>query len=190
MCSVSRPCRTVSDAEVPATHNASQTTEAILSLGSNQGDRLTWLKQACTALDALQDVRLLERSPMYETEPVNVPPCFTHDFYLNQIVIVETTLTPLAFSKAAHLIEQHLGRTRDVIPNLPRTLDIDIITFGTLRTHTPELTLPHPRARERRFVLQPLADLRPDLVLPGETRSVADLLRTLPGVPRVTRLTP
>ncbi len=127
---------------------------------------------------------------MYETEPVDVPPAFAGFFYLNEVVIVETTLAVKAFSDAVHAIEARLGRQRGAIPNLPRTIDIDIITFGALRVETPTLTLPHPRARERRFVLQPLADLRPGLVLPGERRSVADLLRALPEAPRVTRLEP
>ena len=127
---------------------------------------------------------------MYETEPVDVPHAFAGLFYLNAVVIVETTLAVKTFSDAVHAIEARLGRQRGAIPNLPRTIDIDIITFDALRVDSPTLALPHPRARERRFVLQPLADLRPGLVLPGERRSVADLLRALPEAPRVTRFEP
>ncbi len=127
---------------------------------------------------------------MYETEPVDVPPAFAGLFYLNAVVIVETTLEVKAFSDAVHAIEARLGRQRGATPNMPRTIDIDIITFDALRVDSPTLSLPHPRARERRFVLQPLADLRPGLILPGERRSVADLLRALPETPRVTRFEP
>ena len=162
----------------------------MLSLGSNQGDRLAWLNRASEALKACPGLWLLESSAIYETEPVEVPSAFAGSLYLNQIIIVETTLTPGAFSNAIHDIERQLGRTRGTLPNLPRTLDIDIITFGTLRSASPSLTLPHPRARGRRFVLQPLADLRPDLILPGEHLTVADILRALPENPRVTRFTP
>ena len=74
------------------------------------------------------------------------------------------------------------------LPNTPRTLDIDIVAFGDLVVASPELTLPHPRAHTRRFVLQPLADLRPDYRLPGEPRTVSDLLKNLPPTPFVNRL--
>lgn len=124
---------------------------------------------------------------MYETEPVDVPPAFACDLYLNRIAVVETTLETEAFSDAVHEIERRLGRTRGTEPNLPRNIDIDIIVLGSICTTSPALTLPHPRARERRFVLQPLADLRPGLILPGDDRTVAERLRDLPEHPRVTR---
>ena len=161
--------------------------EAILSLGSNQGDRLAGLDRACAALDIWPGIRLLARSPVYETEPVGVPPAFSGHLYLNRVVIVNTPLAPAAFSNAIHTIEEHLGRVRGATPGLPRVIDIDIITFGDLHLDTPELTLPHPRARTRRFVLQPLADVYPDFVFPGDTQTVSGLLRALPPTPRVTR---
>ena len=164
------------------------TCEAILSLGSNQGDRLLWLKRAGLELLALPDTRVLAISPVYETDPVGVPDGFASHLFLNCIVIVETGLAPEAFSAAVHAAEDRLGRTRSETPNLPRTIDIDIITFGGLRVASPALTLPHPHARERRFVLQPLADLRPGFVFPGDTSSVSDLLHALPPEPRVTRI--
>ena len=163
----------------------------MLSLGSNRGDRLAWLKRACEALAARPGFSLTACSPVYETEPVGVRPEFEGHLYLNQVVIVETALEPEAFSEAVHDIERQLGRTRvPATPNLPRTIDIDIVAFGELRSDLPALTLPHPRARTRRFVLQPLADLRPDYVLPGETRTVSELLSRLPEKPGVCRLTP
>ena len=103
------------------------------------------------------------------------------------MVVVETSLSPAAFSDAIHAIEAGHGRLRGDTPNLPRTLDIDIISIDNLILDSPALTLPHPRARCRRFVLQPLADLRPDYRLPGETKTVSDLLRALPPWPRVSR---
>ena len=169
-------------------HSQPQMYEAVLSLGSNQGDRQGWLERACEALAAWPGIRMADRSPIYETEPVDVHPEFAEHLYLNRIVIVETDLEPEAFSTAVHAIEQRLGRQRGRGANLPRTIDIDIITCADRRCDLPHLTLPHPRARQRRFVLQPLADLRPGLVLPGERRTVAELLAELPETPRVSRL--
>lgn len=127
-------------------------------------------------------------SPVYETDPVGVPEEFSRLRYLNCVVIVETRLTPDAFSDAIHAIEDRFGRTRNCeAAGLPRVIDIDILTFGDIRSEAPHLTLPHPRACERRFVLQPLADLRPDFVFPGGALSVADLLRALPPEPRAWR---
>ena len=162
--------------------------EAILSLGSNEGDRLTWLKRAGLALLALPDTRCVAISPVYETEPVGVPPEFAGQLFLNCVVIVSTRLTPESLSTAIHAIEDQLGRTRETAPNRPRTIDIDIVAFGDVCVASPSLTLPHPRAHERRFVLQPLADLRPDFVLPGDTKTVSDLLSALPPNPRVSRI--
>lgn len=161
--------------------------DVVLSLGSNLGDRPAWLAQACAALKAWPDIRLLACSPVYETEPDGVPQAFAQHSFLNQVALVGTTLAPEAFSAAVHAIEERLGRTRGAGPGSPRTLDIDIIVFGPLRSDAPELTLPHPRARLRRFVLQPLADLLPDFVFPGDTQSVSDLLRALPPAPAVRR---
>ena len=161
--------------------------DAVLSLGSNQGDRLAWLTRAREALETWPEIRLLAGSPVYETEPDGVPQAFARHRFLNQVVLVATTLAPEAFSNAVHAIEERLGRTRGAVPGSPRTLDIDILSFDDLRLETPELTLPHHRARLRRFVLQPLADLRPEFVFPGDTRSVSDLLRALPPGPAVRR---
>ena len=170
-----------------ATDTPQQTREVILSLGSNQGDRRMWLRRAGDALRALPQTRLTAHSPIYETEPVGVPPRFSNSLYLNCVVVVETRLAPDTFSRAVHAIEANLGRTRGDSPNLPRTLDIDIVAIDSLVSDSPNLTLPHPRARCRRFVLQPLADLRPDYRLPGESQTVSSLLQELPPTPRVIR---
>lgn len=163
--------------------------DVVLSLGSNVGDRLAWLNQACAALTAWTGIRLIAESPVYETDPVNVPDEFSCVRFLNQIVLVKTTLDAHAFSFAVHAIEKRLGRARPAEQNQghPRMIDIDIITFGELILDTPELALPHPRARLRRFVLQPLVDLLPDFVFPGDTRDISDLLRALPPIPSVNR---
>ncbi len=157
---------------------------AILSLGSNLGDRVRWLTKAMQALGALSATRIAARSSLYETEPVDVIAEHREKSFLNAVLIIETDLSPQQLSAAMHQIEADLQRTRN-LPRQPRTIDIDIIAFDQQISADPELTLPHPRAHLRRFVLQPLAELTPELLLPGQTRSVADLLNALPEKPAV-----
>ncbi len=135
-----------------------ETVRAVVSLGSNVGNRAAYLRRAIAALSKLPRTRLLDASEVRETEPVDVPHEFSAQKFLNQAAVFETTLEPLAFSRAMHEIEDRLGRVR-TIRNGPRTIDIDLILFGDVKMTTSELTLPHPRAKLRRFVLDPLQDL-------------------------------
>ena len=95
---------------------------------------------------------------MIETEPVDVPPEFAHLKFLNQVLVLETALDAHDFSRRMHAIEDDLGRVRTV-RNGPRTIDVDLIDFGGQVSTDPEMTLPHPRAHERDFVMRPLAEL-------------------------------
>ena len=135
---------------------------AVVSLGSNVGNRAALLARARAALAKLPETRLLDASAVRETEPVDVPPEFAAQKFLNQAAVFETTLAPRAFARAMHAIEDRLGRVRTV-RNGPRTIDLDLILFGDVRLETPELTLPHPRAHLRAFVREPLAELGIDL---------------------------
>ncbi len=157
--------------------------EVGLSLGSCLGDRLAHLGGARRAIAALHGVREVAASPVYETEPVGVKPEFAGLPYLNAVLVVETDLAPEALRAALGEIESRAGRIRGADKYAPRTLDIDILYAGAERRASPSLTLPHPRWAERRFVVQPLADVRPDLVLPGSPRSVAGQLAALPDLP-------
>ena len=131
---------------------------AIVSLGSNVEPRADYLSRALAALAALPQTRLVAASSVAETEPVDVPPEFASQLFLNQVAVFETSLDPLDFSRRMHRIEDELGRVRTV-RNGPRTIDIDLVDFGGMSLSVPELTLPHPRAREREFVMRPLAEL-------------------------------
>ena len=131
---------------------------AIVSLGSNIEPRTHYLERALSALSALPDTFLVKASSVVETEPVGVPPEFAEQKFLNQVAVFETKFDPQGFSRRMHAIEDELGRVRTV-RNGPRTIDIDLIDFGGIRLDSPELTLPHPRAAERDFVLNPLAEL-------------------------------
>ena len=131
---------------------------AIVSLGSNIEPRADYLKRAIAALSSLPGTRFVKASSVMETEPVDVPEEFAALKFLNQVAVFETTLDPFDFSRRMHVIEDDLGRVR-TIRNGPRTIDIDLIDFGGQVINTPELTLPHPRAKDRAFVLEPLREL-------------------------------
>lgn len=128
---------------------------AFLSLGSNLGDRRALLRDA---VDSLPDVVAV--SPVYETDPVGGP---AQDSFLNLVAELRTELSPQALLGVCHRIESSAERVRDVRWG-PRTLDIDIIWIDGVTLDGPRLTVPHPRWKERRFVLAPLRDLAPDLV--------------------------
>ena len=131
---------------------------AVVSLGSNVEPRAEHLQRAPAALSALPGTRLAASSSVIETEPVDVPPEFAEMRFLNQAAVFETSLGAHDFSRRMHAVEDALGRVRTV-RNGPRTIDLDLIDFGGLRLDEPELTLPHPRAHLRDFVLRPLAEL-------------------------------
>lgn len=141
-------------------------TRAVLSIGSNLGDRLAHLR---SVVDALHPIRI---SPVYETAPWGG---VDQDDFLNAIIVVDDPATDAyGWLARAHACEQAAGRTRDVHWG-PRTLDVDVIDVDGGTNDDPDLTLPHPRAHERAFVLVPWADVDPDAVLTGHGR-VADLI--------------
>ena len=154
----------------------------ILALGSNLGDRLAALESACDYLaDVFGGLRL---SQVYETEPVGCPE--GSPAYLNACVEIETGMPAEEILALCLRIEQELGRTRSGVYGEARTCDIDLICCGSETCCTATLTLPHPRAHKREFVLRPLCDIDPQLVLPGQALPVAELLNTLSPGPAVT----
>jgi len=142
-----------------------------LSLGSNIGDRERNLRDAVDLL-AEPQLRAVRVSSFYETEPLDV-----HDqpWFLNAVVEAETDLFPKQLLARVQRIEQVLGRRR-LKPKGPRTIDIDILLYGGAVIDADELQVPHPRLAERRFVLEPLAELAPNLRDPVTGRSVAEML--------------
>lgn len=130
----------------------------VVSLGSNIEPRAHFLGLALDALSRFPHTRLVAASSVVETEPVDVPAEFAEQWFLNQVAVFESALDPFDFSRRMHSVEDALGRVRTV-RNGPRTIDIDLIDFGGETVDTPELTLPHPRARLRDFVCRPLAEL-------------------------------
>ena len=147
---------------------------AYLSLGSNVGDRLENLRRAFRLLCEV-GIALRCTSSVYETEPVDNP---DQGWFLNCIAEIATTLEPLALLRKVQQIEAQLGRERTVAKG-PRTLDIDILVYGDVVLESEELTLPHPRMLQRRFVLEPLRELAPTLLIPGTGKTVEETLGDL-----------
>ncbi|MCW2781068.1 MAG: folK [Marmoricola sp.] len=145
---------------------------AVLSIGSNLGDRSVNLQGALDALADTPEVWVTGISPIYETSPVDSPE--DAEDYLNAVILIDTTLSAPTLLDRALAIESAYGRERGV-PNAPRTLDVDLIVVGDRRSDTDELQLPHPRAGERAFVLVPWFDLEPDAEIPG-LGPIAELL--------------
>jgi 2-amino-4-hydroxy-6-hydroxymethyldihydropteridine diphosphokinase len=138
---------------------------AVISLGANLGNRLETLQGAVDALEDTPGVRVKAVSPVYETEPWGVEPG-SQPSYFNAVVVVKTTLPPSSLLERAHAIEEAFHRVRDERWG-PRTIDVDIIAYADVVSADPHLTLPHPRAHERAFVLAPWHDVDPDARITG-----------------------
>ncbi len=157
---------------------SSARTLATIALGSNLGWRQGTLERAVTLLARLPETRLVARSRWHETEPVGGPP--GQPRFLNGVVRVTTGLSPRELLGALQELERAAGRTRErETRDGPRTLDLDLVFYGSLRIEEPGLVLPHPRAEERLFVLEPLAEIAPDELLPGCRKSVRERVAQL-----------
>jgi 2-amino-4-hydroxy-6-hydroxymethyldihydropteridine diphosphokinase len=151
-----------------------------IALGSNLGDRLGNLQQAVALLRArVSGTKIVAASPVYKTDPVDCPP--DSPGFLNAVIEISVPLSPLDLLQATRAIEADLGRPNEHSHHAPRTVDLDLLYADDVVLNHPDLILPHPRMTQRRFVLQPLADIRPTLILPGETLAVTDLLMKLPA---------
>lgn len=147
-----------------------------IGVGSNEGDRLANISRAARAIGMLPDVRLVQMAPIIETEPVGGPP---QSSYLNTVVELHTALAPRSLLGQLQGIERSLGRVPSAVRWAPRPMDLDVLLYDTLILEEPGLQIPHPRLPERRFVLEPLAQLAPEFVHPTLQRTVAELLSRL-----------
>ena len=156
----------------------SPATKVIVALGANLGDSATRIREAIKQLDGLAVLPIC-RSSLWQSTPVDCPP--DSPPFVNAAVAFEPAAgeTPESLLAKLQALEIEFGRRPKEVLNEPRPLDLDLIAFGTEVRSTPELTLPHPRAHLRRFVLEPMNEIAPDFVLPGQTKSVCQLLADL-----------
>jgi 2-amino-4-hydroxy-6-hydroxymethyldihydropteridine diphosphokinase len=136
---------------------------AVIAIGSNLGRKVENCRRAIAALEALPNSRVTDTSRFYRTAPVGYR---DQDWFINAAVVLETALAPLALLRALQGIQRRAGRKRQTVRFGPRILDLDIIFYDDAVIDTPELTLPHPRMHERRFVLQPICDMNPAIFHP------------------------
>ena len=155
-----------------------------LSLGSNLGNREQNLEEAVRKVSALG--RVVNASSFYETEPVEVT---DQPWFLNCVLALETTAEPAQLMRELLRIEHEMGRQR-LVKKGPRSIDIDILLFGNAVVNTPDLTIPHPEMTRRRFVLEPLAEIAPELLHPVSQKTVTRLLAELAPGQRVQKYEP
>ena len=160
---------------------------AYVALGSNLGDSVATLR---AAMDRLREHTVGEflQSSLWQTSPVDCPPGSPR--FVNAVVAFAPSPaeTPERLLNKLQALEREFGRQRKKVLNEARPLDLDLIAFGNEAYSTPTLTLPHPRAHLRRFVLQPLAEIAPDLILPGQEMAVRELLQQLRTDEHIVRL--
>jgi 2-amino-4-hydroxy-6-hydroxymethyldihydropteridine diphosphokinase len=146
------------------------------SLGSNLGDAAGHLRECKHRLLALPDVQFVGQSLLYETEPVGVAPEYAHLKFFNAVLVLESNRAPADWLPELHRIENEMGRIRTEDRNAPRPIDVDLIYAGDQCIDRGDLVVPHPRWAMRRFVVEPLCDVRPDLVMPGVGQTVRAVL--------------
>ena len=158
----------------------------LVALGSNLGDSPALIQVAMARLEALAGGPI-RRSSLWISTPIDCPP--GSPLFTNATIAfpLPPEVSPEDWLRATQTLERELGRVQKTVHNEARSIDLDLIAWGDEVRFSPTLTLPHPRAHQRRFVLQPLAELVPDLVLPGQCRSVAELLALCPPDPQFRR---
>jgi 2-amino-4-hydroxy-6-hydroxymethyldihydropteridine diphosphokinase len=164
-----------------------QSSLVFVALGSNVGDSKTILREAMKELETLSVDHLL-KSSLWQTTPVDCPPGSPP--FLNAAIGLNPLAgeTPETLLAKLQALEGEFGRQPKKVLNEPRPLDLDIIAFGREVRNLPGLVIPHPRAHQRRFVLQPLSEIAPNLVLPGQSQTVSQLLALLPPDAGMARL--
>lgn len=150
-----------------------------ISLGSNLGNRLEFLKRARDCLVNLSETSLLIQSSVYSSSPVNVKLQYENFLYYNSIIIIETNIPLKDWWNKIEIIELILDRERTQEKNIPRTIDIDLIYADQEVVNYNKLIIPHPRWSNRKFVIKPLCEVRPDLVLPNMNYTVKTILENL-----------
>ncbi len=158
--------------------------QVFIALGSNLGDRQSYYRRALECIAILPGTAIVRRSSQYETQPLGA----ALTWYLNGVIEIRTELAAEALLDRLQAIERALGRVRSAVRWTSRTLDLDILFFGTELIDTPHLHIPHPELHKRRFVLEPLCEIAPHFYHPRLGRTVAELLAELDDEKRVIKL--
>jgi len=159
--------------------------DAYIAIGSNQGDRELYLLRAVAEIGKIPDAKVIGLSPFYETTPVGMTD--QPNFY-NAVLRLSTRLSPHDLLKALQSIEDNVFKRKRTLKWGPRSMDLDILLYGSQIINSAELVVPHPQMLNRRFVLQPLSDLSPDLKHPENGMSIGQLLKSLKSNETVVRL--
>ncbi len=149
------------------------THRAVVSIGSNLGDKLAHLRRGLSLLESSGAARIIARSRFFRTRPVDF---HDQDWFVNAAVLLQTQLAPRPLLAALKAVERQVGRTQQTVRFGPRVLDMDIVFYDALTLESPDLTIPHPRMHKRRFVLMPICDIDPEIVHPVLHKSMALLL--------------
>jgi len=148
-----------------------------IGIGSNEGDRLANISQAVQRLGSIPGIRVIQMATIYETQPVGGPP---QPEFLNTVVELDTALSPHELLRLVKTLEQQLGRLAAAQRWGPRRIDLDILVYDDQVIQEPQLVIPHAQLHTRRFVLEPLAQLAPELIHPVLGQTIAELLAHLP----------
>jgi 2-amino-4-hydroxy-6-hydroxymethyldihydropteridine diphosphokinase len=159
---------------------------AYIGIGSNMGDRQAYCQEAVRFIARFPKTSLIAVSSLYETSPLERT---DQEWFINCVTAVRTTLSPRELLQACQEVEQFLGRKRSVRFG-PRTIDLDILFYGDRVIQGPEVTIPHPRAHQRRFVLEPLAEIAPELEHPTLHKTALQLLQGIKDPQEVRRWAP
>ena len=157
--------------------------KAYIGIGSNLGDTHGNCRKAIERMGRIPGCSVTGLSELYLTEPVGVE---GQDWYVNGVIAISTSLSPQELIKGLYIIEADMGRVRKERWG-PRTIDLDILLFGQDIIREPNLTIPHPRMHERRFVIAPMVELAPDLVHPTLGKKMTELLAMIPGDGQVVK---
>ncbi len=149
--------------------------QVFIGIGSNLGNRHAYYQRALEAIAILPDTRILHQSSQYETQPLGE----ALTWYLNGVIEIQTAFTPEPVLRRLQAIEHALGRVRSAKRWASRTIDLDLLFFDSQIVETPDLHIPHPELHNRRFVLEPLAEIAPHFVHPALNRTITELLNTL-----------
>lgn len=162
------------------------TTKAYILLGSDMGERIRTIEAARKRIEE-ECGRITKCSSLYESEPWGFK---SETMFVNQVIVIETVLTPFELLDRTMQIEKSLGRKRNGVSNgySSRTIDIDILFFGKEQISTERLTVPHPRITQRRFTLVPLAEISPRFIHPTEHKTTAKLLKECPDKSAVEKI--